>query len=142
MKFQDWIKTHQNEALVGGAGIALTLYIYMKSKGSTTTSTAATQSGYPTVLASTVAGAPTTRGYSIPTGIVQVGSGFMVPGQAGLIEDDSGGSEYEHIATPAQVKQLESGGVEVDYQPSPGVFKSVKGMKLLKGTPQFTRVTA
>ena len=30
MKFQDWIKTHQNEALVGGAGIALTLYIYMK----------------------------------------------------------------------------------------------------------------
>lgn len=140
-----WAKTHKPELALGLAGIAVAVYLYEKnsnSASSTTTDTSSLDTGSPyDIQVPPAESAPTSTKWTIPVGIMQKGSGFVVPGQAGLIETDTGGTEYEEIMTGAELKSATAADQVIYYQPTPGTFVTVKGKKgIQKATPYFTRI--
>jgi hypothetical protein len=140
-----WAQTHKPEIGLAGAGAALTAFLFYKNRSSASTSTTEdTSSPVPSgafVGDYVLSGAPTaTAATTMPVGLIQKGSGFVIPGSKGLVETSSGGTEYSEIRSQTDLKSLEKAGTPVYYQSSAGVFSSIKNKKLKGGTTLFSRV--
>lgn len=148
MGVKDWVLAHKGEtAGVAGAGVVA---IYLLKSGKLS---ALTGGGSATVAAPTInpggvmelappsgTSAPTSTSWTAPKGIIQKGSGFMVPGQAGLAESSFEGTEYERVTSKAELSSLQTANVSLFYQPAPGLFEKVTSkLKLGKGTPLFVK---
>jgi hypothetical protein len=151
VNFQAWVKTHKNEAALGGAGILATLYLAYRSR-SKTSSTASALGGVSPLLNGSAAsstydaltaggtlatGAPSAGGWQIPTGITRNGSGYVIPGAAGMTEFDTQGNSYEYINSTTELQSLQQSSTPLYYQPSPGIFQQTTGAGLAAGTPLF-----
>jgi hypothetical protein len=146
-----WAKTHTPEAALGAAGIIIGLIaIKKKSSGSSAPLQSSAINTSSTDLYSQLEAqitalqnpqsAPTGSGYVIPAGLVEKGSGFVVPGTAGLVERDASGHSYTYVQTAAEARAARLAGEALYFQPTPGQFSLTKGKKLDKGTPQFVRI--
>jgi hypothetical protein len=148
-----WAKSHQPEAALGVAGVLIGVIALRKKTSSSTSSTPLASSTVDTsgtdlytqlenqlTSLQNPASAPTGTGYVIPSGLVEQGDGYVVPGSAGLVEQDANGNTYTYIRTAAEAKAARESGEQVFFQPTPGQFAPSKGKKLAKGTPQFVRI--
>jgi hypothetical protein len=151
MKTGDWLKTHKQEAALGGAGLVVAIALYVRSKNASSSSGTTTAStGNPatvddttatdyysglenqiTGLQSALLGAGTQAPYSPPTNESISGSGYGLPGGAGDVTSASGAT-FEELANWNAAQAIISGGGTVDYEPSPGIFAPAnKGGQLL-----------
>jgi hypothetical protein len=163
--FGSWIKTHQNEALLGGGGIVVAIALYVRSKSSSSSTTGTTSSyanpatGVDTTATDAYSGLESqilglqqaaltnqTPAGGAPAVGPFLGSGFLPSGTAAsgvasnpgtLTALDNEGQTYTWLS-PAEAKSLPS-GTGVFYEPLPGQFTQYKGQALGPSTPLYAK---